>query len=151
MSPRAYRMDWATGIASVEAITTEREQQAITLPVVAENVPERDTAVAISSVDIALNSESTTPVSVVLGQRKVGYVKASRGRGRGLPPRLPEPDPTKSTTGTGKQLMGNVSGTVNKYLPAEELGDSEIESTSDLSGDDDLFETMLHRLYYDFP
>lgn len=116
MSPRAYRMDWATGIATVEAATTtERERQATTLPVVAENVPERDTAVAISSAGIALNSVSTTPVSVVPVQRKVGYMKASRGRGRGLPQRLPEPDPTKSTSGTGKQLMGNVSGTVNRY------------------------------------
>lgn len=82
MSPCAYWMDWATGIATVEAATAEeRERQAVTLPVVAENVPERDTAVAVSSADITLISTSTTPIPVVPVQRKVGYVKASRGRG----------------------------------------------------------------------
>lgn len=71
--------------------------------------------------------------------------QASCGRGRGLPQRLPEPesekymDPEKSTPGTGERSKGNISGTLCKYLPVEELRDSEIDSMSDLSGDDDLF------------
>ncbi|PIO24668.1 hypothetical protein AB205_0019660 [Aquarana catesbeiana] len=155
MSPRAYRVDWATGIATVEAATIAvGEQQALILPVTTESVPKGDVAITTSSRDITFISTSTTPIPVAPVPRKVGYVKASRSHGRDLPQRLPEPemkkymDLEKSTSGTGERSKGNISGTLCKYLPAEELRDSEIDSVSDLSGDDDLFEIMSQELLW---
>lgn len=57
-------------------------------------------------------------------------------------------DPEKSTTGTGERSRGDISGTVCKYLPAEELINLEIDSLSEISSDDDLFETMSQELLW---
>lgn len=134
MSPHAYRVDWATGIATVEttAITAGKQQALVSSATV--SVPEGDVAVTASLADITFVSTSTTPIPVAPVPRKVGYVKASRGHGPGLPQRLSdlEPEeymhPEKSTTGTGERSKGNITGTLCKYLPAEELRDSEIDS-----------------------
>lgn len=141
MPPRAYRVDWATGAATAEAVAfTPAEKSTSNVPATV-SVPFDDVAATVSKVPSADIAIATVPAIPV--QKKVGYVKASRSQPQR--PSGPEPKegitPGKSTSGTGEKPGTNISvGSMCTDVPAEELSDSELESLSDLSGDDELFE-----------